>query len=54
MDLADPRVDFVGLARSLGVPAEQISEPDALAPALKKALATPGPKLLDVIVDPRV
>jgi benzoylformate decarboxylase len=53
MDLVDPKVDFVGLARSLGMPAERISEPDALAPALKKALAAPGPKLLDVIVDPR-
>jgi pyruvate dehydrogenase (quinone) len=46
-------VDFVGLAKSLGMPAERISEPDALAPALQRALASPGPKLLDVIVDPR-
>ena len=53
MDLVDPKVDFVGLAKSLGLPAERISEPDALAPALQKALATPGPKLLDVIVDAR-
>jgi benzoylformate decarboxylase len=51
MDLADPKVDFVGLARSLGVPAEPIAEPDALAPALRRALASPGPKLLDVAVD---
>jgi benzoylformate decarboxylase len=54
MDLVDPKVDFVGLARSLGMAAERISEPDALAPALQKALATPGPKLLDVIVDGRL
>jgi benzoylformate decarboxylase len=53
MDLVDPKVDFVGLAKSLGMPAERISEPDALAPALAKALASPGPKLFDVIVDPR-
>jgi benzoylformate decarboxylase len=53
MDLVDPRVDFVGLARALGVPAERISDPDALGPALRTALASPGPKLLDVIVDPR-
>jgi benzoylformate decarboxylase len=51
MDFKDPAVDFVGLATSLGVPAERISEPGALAPALKRAFATPGPKLLDIIVE---
>jgi thiamine pyrophosphate-dependent acetolactate synthase large subunit-like protein len=35
------------------MPAERISEPQALAPALRNALTSPGPKLLDVIVDPR-
>src|SRR5262245_14503190 len=54
MDLADPKVDFVGIARSLGVPAEQIAEPDALAPALQRAFASSGPKLLDIVVDGRV
>jgi benzoylformate decarboxylase len=51
MDFKDPAVDFVGLATSLGVPAERIDEPGALAPALKRAFATPGPKLLDVVVE---
>jgi benzoylformate decarboxylase len=51
MDFRDPAVDFAGLARSLGVPAERISEPDALAPALERAFASPGPKLLEVVTD---
>ena len=51
MDFKDPAVDFVGLATSLGVAAERIGEPGALAPALKRAFATPGPKLLDVVVE---
>jgi thiamine pyrophosphate-dependent acetolactate synthase large subunit-like protein len=34
--------------------AERISEPDALVPALRRAFSTPGPKLLDVVVDGRV
>jgi benzoylformate decarboxylase len=51
MDFKDPAVDFAGLARSLGVNAERITEPDALAPALRRAFATPGPKLLDVITE---
>ena len=54
MDFADPEVDFTALAKSLGMPAERITEPDALAPALQRAFATPGPKLLDVVVDGRV
>jgi benzoylformate decarboxylase len=51
MDFADPAVDFTGLAKAMGVPAEHIAEPDALGPALRRAFATPGPKLLDVVVD---
>ena len=51
MDFADPEIDFTGLARSLGVPAERIADPAALPGALERAFATPGPKLLDVIVD---
>ena len=54
MDLADPKVDFAGLAKSMGMAAERVTEPDALAPALQRAFATPGPKLLDVVVDGRV
>jgi benzoylformate decarboxylase len=54
MDFEDPAIDFTALAKSLGMPAERISEPDALAPALQRAFTTPGPKLLDVIVDGRV
>jgi benzoylformate decarboxylase len=51
MDFADPAIDFAALARSLGVPAERVTEADALEPALKSALVSPGPKLLDVLVD---
>jgi benzoylformate decarboxylase len=54
MDFVDPRIDFAALAKSLGMPAETIAEPDAVAPALRRAFSTPGPKLLDVMVDPRL
>jgi benzoylformate decarboxylase len=54
MDFVDPRIDFAALARSMGMPAETIAEPDAIAPALRRAFSTPGPKLLDVMVDPRL
>lgn len=51
MDLDDPRVDFVRLAESLGVRAERIEKPADVGPALGRALATPGPTLLDVELD---
>jgi benzoylformate decarboxylase len=54
MDFADPKIDFAALAKSLGMPAEHISEPDAVGPALKRAFSTPGPKLLDIVVDGKV
>jgi benzoylformate decarboxylase len=54
MDFEDPKIDFTALARSLGMPAEKVTEPDALAGALKRAFNSPGPKLLDVVVDGRV
>ena len=51
MDLDDPIIDFVGLAQSLGLTAERVDEPDALKPALDKALANAGPNLIEVVVD---
>lgn len=49
-----PTLDFVGLARSMGVEAERVTQPDALGDALRAMMAQEGPFLLDVHVDPRV
>jgi benzoylformate decarboxylase len=51
MDLEDPAVDFVRLAESLGVRAERIEKAADVGPALGRALAAPGPTLLDVTLD---
>jgi benzoylformate decarboxylase len=51
MDFTDPPLDFVGLAQSMGVPAQRITEPGAVRPALEAAMASDGPNLLDVVVD---
>ncbi|HEY2826755.1 MAG TPA: thiamine pyrophosphate-dependent enzyme [Pirellulales bacterium] len=48
MDLVEPEVDMVGLARSLGVEATRITEPDELSDALKDSLAGDRPRLIDV------
>ncbi len=51
MDFEDPAIDFGGLARAMGVPSERIEDPTDLRGALERSFATPGPKLLDVVVD---
>jgi benzoylformate decarboxylase len=54
MDLDRPAIDFVGLAKSLGVPGERVEKTADVAPALGRGLAGGGPYLLDVRVDPTV
>jgi len=50
MDFADPPVDFVGIARSLGLEAIRISDPRELKPKLSDAFNRPGAKLVEVMV----
>jgi benzoylformate decarboxylase len=52
MDLDRPRIDFVGLARSLGVPGEHIDKAADVGAAVGRGLASGGPYLLDVTIDP--
>ena len=51
MDLIDPEIDYVGLARALGVRAERVDKPRDLRDALAECLGYRGPTLLDVAVD---
>jgi benzoylformate decarboxylase len=43
-------IDFVGLARSLGCEAVRVDEPRELAPTLGRAMRSPVPLLVDVVV----
>ena len=49
MDLS-PQLDFTALARGLGVPSERIDDPDQLAAAVRAAMASSGPHLIEVVV----
>ena len=51
MDFTEPSVDFVGIARSLGVAAERIRDPTALVEALRDGFIASGPRLIEVLVD---
>ncbi len=50
MDLVDPEVDMVALARSFGVQAERITEPDELTARVRESLSGDTPKLFDVSI----
>lgn len=51
MDFADPPVDYVGLARAMGVTAKRIEDPAKIRPALDASFKADGPTLLEVMVD---
>jgi benzoylformate decarboxylase len=51
MELVDPTVDFVALARSLGVAAERAKTVHEATDLLGKALKNGGPMLIDVALD---
>jgi acetolactate synthase-1/2/3 large subunit len=50
LDLAGPDLDFVALAHGMGVPAVRVDSCAALLDALERALAEPGPHLIDAPV----
>ena len=48
MDLTEPEIDFVALARSLGVEAQRVEDPDELGELVGESLAGDAPRLFDV------
>ena len=50
MDLVNPTLSFVDMAKGMGVEGEQVSEPEALTAALHRALEAGRPYLIDAIV----
>lgn len=50
MDLK-PQIDHVCLAQGYSVPAEKVTQPGMVGPALQRALESGGPYLLEVIID---
>ncbi len=52
MDLKQPGIDFVGLAKALGVPGERVDKVKNVKQALGRAWKQKGPFLIDVGMDP--
>jgi benzoylformate decarboxylase len=51
MDLDRPFIDYVGLAKALGVPGEHIEKTADVSKALERGLRSRGPYLIDVRID---
>ena len=51
MNLDAPALDFVAIAKGMGVPGSIISQPQDLAAAVRAAFATPGPHLIAVEIE---
>ena len=51
MEFKDPPIDFTGLARSMGVAAYRIEDPDDIGPAIAESTGRNGPTLLDIVLD---
>jgi acetolactate synthase-1/2/3 large subunit len=54
MSLSRPSLDFIALARSMGMSASRATTPDEFVVQLRRALAEPGPHLIDAVVPPLV
>ncbi len=52
LDLRRPDLDFVALATGMGVPASRATTAEELAEQLARALAEPGPHLIDAVLQP--
>jgi len=50
MDIRDPAIDYVGLAKSMGLPALRIADPQDIFPALQAGIASGGPSLIEIAV----
>ena len=50
MDFQSPRIDFVGLAQSMGVSARRVERAADLGDAVRESIAAGRPRLLDVTI----
>ncbi|HKY14715.1 MAG TPA: thiamine pyrophosphate-dependent enzyme, partial [Microthrixaceae bacterium] len=52
LDLHRPDLDFASMARGMGVDATRATTAEELTDQLERALATPGPTLIDAVLPP--
>lgn len=52
MDLTDPPIDYVGLARSMGVQARRVERANDIAPAIENGIQSRAPNLIEIPICP--
>ncbi len=50
LDLGSPDLDFVQIGNGFGVPSQRVDTSEALVDALKRAIAEPGPHLIEAVI----
>ena len=51
MDLTNPILNFVEMAKGMGVPGRKVDSPNDIADVVSEALSVEGPYLLDLVVE---
>jgi thiamine pyrophosphate-dependent acetolactate synthase large subunit-like protein len=49
-EIVGPEINFSRLAETFGIFGQRVEQPEAIEPALKRALEQSGPALLDVVI----
>jgi len=50
LELDHPDLDFVSLAKGMGVPATRATDAEQFTTQLERALSEPGPALIDAVL----
>jgi acetolactate synthase-1/2/3 large subunit len=50
LEIAQPELDWVSLAKGMGVPGERVTDAADLAPALRRGLGSPGPYVVEAMI----
>jgi acetolactate synthase-1/2/3 large subunit len=50
IDIGNPRIDWVAMGTSMGVPSERVTDAAALTQALVNSAREPGPRLIEVLL----
>jgi benzoylformate decarboxylase len=54
LDITPPRVDFAGLAASMGIGGQRVDRPESILPAFTAAFETKQPTLIEIAIDDAV
>ena len=52
LDLSNPTTDFCAVAQGFGIPSERATDAEGFTAALERALAVPGPALVEAMLPP--